>query len=348
MKKGLIAFTGLFFCSFLASYSIAAENNSNAKNDNGRSNMNIKIGNEYVGMDFLESKYLAYAKTQEAKKTLQRLKQSTSTYEFSKKTTKEQREGIAKMISELEREFTAIDDERVTEKEFVKLNVKLQDLINEIEMIDNVSDYTYGFAPKFMIKTGMFASGKYVFFTPFVINFNLYYQLNSAINPFFGLNATVPILLTNRADQLANGNGVSTYAFLIEGRFGNLFKLNKSHYVALFFKIGGLIGHQSEDKDTRVEIDDRYVRTEKTRVIARTNPLGEGVETGVGLEYFFKNKLVVGASFDIYNATGDSPVKKRTNFGFGINIGYNFCSGNKSTFSTDSRGRTSVYKTIWE
>ena len=115
----------------------------------------------------------------------------------------------------------------------------------------------------------------------------------------------------------------------------------------MFFKIGSLFGHQSV-KVTSTTVGNERIDVETEKIIARTNPLGESIITGVGLEYFFKNKLVVGLNFDVYHASNNSPVKKKTNFVLGINVGYNFCSGNKSRFSTNSSGRTSIYKTIWE
>lgn len=342
MKKNFKFFIFLLFCFFATSASKAEVQAIDVA-----PGMNIKIGSEYVGINSVESKYLAYTKIKEIEKNLYRLKQSTSTFEFVRKTTAEQREEIEKKITELEGILSNIDEDNVTGKDYAKIRVKLQNIIDEIDMIDNILDYTYGFAPKFMIKTGLLISSKYMFVTPAVIDANIYYQLNSFVNPFVGMGFSVPILLNHRNEILASGYSVLTYAMLIDAKFGNLFKFHKQHYVSLFFKIGSLFGHQSV-KVTSTTVGNERIDVETEKIIARTNPLGESIITGVGLEYFFKNKLVVGLNFDVYHASNNSPVKKKTNFVLGINVGYNFCSGNKSRFSTNSSGRTSIYKTIWE
>ena len=319
----------------------------NAEEKGTNTNLNIKIDKEYVNVNNVEARYLAYTKIKEAEKTLYRLKQSTNTSEFIRKSTQEQREEINNKIVELEGILSKINEDNLSEKDSVKVKVKLQSIIDDIELINNVIDYTFGFAPKFIVKTGVLASSKYVFLTPVAIDFDIFYQLNQFVNPFAGMTLSVPVLLNHRNDILTSGYETSKYAVLLEAKFGNLFKFHKNHYSSLFFKIGGLLGHQSSDVvySTR---NNYQSSTEKRKVVTKTNPLGESVITGVGLEYFFMNKLVVGLNFDLYSASSDSPVMKKTNFVFGVNVGYNFCSGNKSDFYTNSDGKTEVYKTIWE
>ena len=340
MKRVHCVLSFLFFGLCSAVSANAYETRSNA-------NMNITIGNEYVGINQIEKKYLAYTKIKEAEKTLNRLKQSTSTNEFLRKSTTEQRDEIGKKILELEGVLSSINEDNVTEKDYVKIHVKLQSIIDEIEMIDNIADYTYGFAPKFIVKTGILASSKYVFLAPIAFDMNLYYQLNRFVNPFIGIGFTVPVLLNHRNDILTSGYSVRKYAVLVETKFGNLFKIHKDHYVSLFLKIGSLLGHQSDNIDKQT-MEYGMLKTKTEKVVIKTNPLGDSIITGLGFEYFFKNKLVLGLNFDIYNASSGSPVNKKTNFVLGVNVGYNFCSGNKSHFSTNSSGKTKIYKTMWE
>ena len=254
MKKLKIALF-LFCCICTTSASKAADMNIGQ-------GMNIKIGAEYVGINSIESKYLAYTKIKEAEKTLYRLKQSTNTFEYVRKTTAEQREDIDKRIKELEAMLASVNEDNVTDKEYVKIQVKLQNIIDEMDMIDNIIDYTYGFVAKFMLNTGILASSRYVFVTPLIADVDVYYQLNKFANPFIGMRFSVPILANRRDEMLTSGYDTLTYAILLEARFGNLFKFHKNHYISLFCKLGGFLGHQSDE----VQDGSHWLISEKEKI----------------------------------------------------------------------------------